>query len=131
MLDALPEADRTRALDGLALLAELRPAFIKVDMSIVRGGDQHPNKQRLVALLLTFANATGARLVAEGVETQAGWDLVASLNGDGVQGYLVARPLPAAALPVWLDTIRSFWDWASGSCKARGMACNCTAVGVV
>ncbi len=34
-------------------------------------------------------------------------------------------------LPVWLETIRSFWFWASGSCRVSGMACACTAVGAV
>lgn len=77
---------------GLALLAELRPAFIKVDMSIVRGVDHHPNKQRLVDLLLTFANATGARLVAEGVESAAEAEHLSRIGTHLMQGFYFGRP---------------------------------------
>ncbi len=36
-------------------------------------------------------------VVAEGVETQAEWDLAASLGVDVVQGYYVSKPMPAEA----------------------------------
>jgi EAL domain-containing protein (putative c-di-GMP-specific phosphodiesterase class I) len=77
---------------GLSLLADLRPAFIKVDMSIVRNVHLKAQKQRLVDVLATFANATNAKLVAEGVEVE---DEALALVKCGVhlmQGYHFARP---------------------------------------
>ncbi|MGI9412803.1 MAG: EAL domain-containing protein, partial [Hyphomicrobiales bacterium] len=41
------------------------------------------------------------RLVAEGVETAEDWDYVASAGIDEVQGYYVARPMPADELAGW------------------------------
>lgn len=77
---------------GLSLLADLRPAFIKIDMSIVRDVHLKPNKLRLVDVMANFANATGARLVAEGVENE---DEAAALIRAGahlLQGFHLARP---------------------------------------
>ncbi len=77
---------------GLALLADLRPAFIKVDMSIVRGVHLKPNKQRLVDVLVSFANATGARVVAEGVETAEEAATLVRTGAHLLQGYHFGRP---------------------------------------
>jgi EAL domain-containing protein (putative c-di-GMP-specific phosphodiesterase class I) len=42
-------------------------------------------------------------VVAEGVETDEIWDQMAAIGVDEVQGFLAARPLPVAAVPVWWD----------------------------
>jgi EAL domain-containing protein (putative c-di-GMP-specific phosphodiesterase class I) len=46
----------------------------------------------------------GFRLCAEGIETQAAYDLLREMECDEGQGYLMARPMPAAAFLDWLDT---------------------------
>jgi hypothetical protein len=48
------------------VLAELQPSFIKVDMSIVRGVDADPRKQRLINLLCRFADALAFAGAADG-----------------------------------------------------------------
>jgi len=40
--------------------------------------------------------------VAEGVEDQADWDFLQEQNCDQVQGYFIAKPMPAEDLPAWL-----------------------------
>ena len=57
--------------NALSILADLQPKFIKIDMSIVRNCDTEQRKQRLVDLLANSPDATGAKMVAEGVETDA------------------------------------------------------------
>jgi EAL domain-containing protein (putative c-di-GMP-specific phosphodiesterase class I) len=44
----------------------------------------------------------GLRVVAEGVETEAGWQRLAELGCDAAQGYHIARPAPAPELDRWL-----------------------------
>jgi EAL domain-containing protein (putative c-di-GMP-specific phosphodiesterase class I) len=77
---------------SLSVLAELQPRFIKVDMSIVRGIDTEPRKQRLVDLLCRFADATEATLIAEGVETKEDATALRVCGAHMLQGYLFGRP---------------------------------------
>lgn len=77
---------------GLVMLASLQPQTIKLDMSLVRGIEVSPRKRRLIQLLVTFADTTGARVLAEGVESAAE---VTALRACGIrmmQGYLFGRP---------------------------------------
>lgn len=78
--------------NSLAVLAELQPAFIKADMSIVRNIDREARKQRLLQLLASFASASGAELIAEGVETEAEELASARCGAHLVQGFHVGRP---------------------------------------
>jgi EAL domain-containing protein (putative c-di-GMP-specific phosphodiesterase class I) len=77
---------------SLSVLAELQPSFIKVDMSIVRGIDCDPRKQRLVDLLCRFADATNATLIAEGVETKEEATSLRECGAHLLQGYLFGKP---------------------------------------
>jgi len=78
--------------NSLAVLAELHPAFAKVDMTIVRNIDTDVRKQRLVELLSRVARATQAQLIVEGVETEAEAAVVRQLGADYLQGFLFGHP---------------------------------------
>jgi EAL domain-containing protein (putative c-di-GMP-specific phosphodiesterase class I) len=73
-------------------ILELRPAFVKLDISLVRGIDADPAKQALVAGMHHFARMTKRRLIAEGVETEAEAEALRSLDVRLGQGYLFGRP---------------------------------------
>lgn len=78
--------------NSLAVLAELHPAFAKVDMTIVRNIDTDMRKQRLVELLVHVARATQAQLIVEGIETEAEAAVVTRLGADYLQGFLFGHP---------------------------------------
>ena len=80
--------------NSLSVLAELQPAFVKVDMSIVRNIDSDSRKQRLVEMLARFVRATNAQLIVEGIETEAEAAAVRRLGVDLLQGYLLGRSVP-------------------------------------
>jgi len=42
------------------------------------------------------------RVVAEGVEDQAAWNLLALYRCDTAQGYYLSRPVPAPDLQRWM-----------------------------
>jgi EAL domain-containing protein (putative c-di-GMP-specific phosphodiesterase class I) len=73
-------------------ILELRPAFVKLDVSLVRGIDADPAKQALVAGMRYFARTTKRRLIAEGVETEAEAATLRRLEIRLGQGYLFGRP---------------------------------------
>jgi EAL domain-containing protein (putative c-di-GMP-specific phosphodiesterase class I) len=78
-------------------IVELRPAFVKLDIGLVRAIEADRTRQALVLGLLHFASESASQTIAEGVETE---DELATLRALGVpfaQGYLLARPAPAEA----------------------------------
>jgi PAS domain S-box-containing protein len=78
-------------------ILELRPAFVKLDASLVRGIDADPAKQALVAGMHHFARMTSRRLIAEGIETEAEAEALRRLDVRLGQGYLFGRPAPLIA----------------------------------
>lgn len=89
---AIAVDDLGAGYSSLSVLAELQPSFVKVDMSIVRNVHADPRKRRLVDLLCRFADATGARLVAEGVETADEAEALRQCGAHLLQGYFFGRP---------------------------------------
>jgi EAL domain-containing protein (putative c-di-GMP-specific phosphodiesterase class I) len=85
---------------GLASFAHLEPEVVKVDMSLIRGLDRSPMKQKLLSSIVALCQELGIKMIAEGIETEAERETLVSLGGDLCQGYLFARPqLPWANTP--------------------------------
>lgn len=82
---------------SLRHILELRPAFAKLDISLVRGIDGDDLRQAMAAGMQYYALRSGCRLVAEGVETDEEANVLRELGVDLAQGYLFGRPerLPA------------------------------------
>lgn len=79
---------------------------LKIDRSFVREIDQNRDQQKLVTAILSLAERLGLETLAEGVESQAEHALLAQLGCGHVQGYVIARPMPADDLPGWLTSHR-------------------------
>lgn len=77
-----------------AALAELRPAWIKLDGSLVRGLDTNLIKQEVVHDLVEAARASGARVIAEGVQSEAEARCLRAAGVRWGQGLLYAPPAP-------------------------------------
>jgi diguanylate cyclase (GGDEF)-like protein len=72
----------------------LRPRYLKLDRSLVRGVDGDPAQVALVDALLGYAQRTDAVLVAEGVETAAELEVLDRLGVPLAQGFHLGRPAP-------------------------------------
>jgi EAL domain-containing protein (putative c-di-GMP-specific phosphodiesterase class I) len=57
--------------------------------------------------LMRHAEAHSQIVVAEGVSDERIWRTVRGLGIHLAQGFAVGRPLPAAALPVWMQVWRA------------------------
>jgi EAL domain-containing protein (putative c-di-GMP-specific phosphodiesterase class I) len=84
--------DLGEGYSGLTSFAQLEPEAVKLDMSLIRGVDIVPMKKKLVRAMATLCRELDARLIAEGVETEAERDTLIELGGDLLQGYLFAKP---------------------------------------
>lgn len=78
-------------------LVEMRPAFIKLDISLIRGVNADLTRQALIVGLGHFARTIGHTIIAEGIETRAERATLTSLDIHYGQGYLLGRPAEAAA----------------------------------
>lgn len=84
----------------LALLPLLQPDVIKLDLSLLHARATHSADDasaRVLHGVLAQAQATGAVLVAEGIETEEQLDLARAFGAHYGQGFLLGRParLPA------------------------------------
>jgi EAL domain-containing protein (putative c-di-GMP-specific phosphodiesterase class I) len=69
-------------------------------MSLIRGLDRSPMKQKLLSSIVSLCRELGIQMIAEGIETEAERETLIRLGGDLCQGYLFARPqLPWAHTP--------------------------------
>lgn len=84
---------------GLERLLRLQPQVIKLDRAVVHGLEQDPARRAVVAAAQGFADQLGARLVAEGIETEGEQRLLHDLGVAYGQGYGLGEPLPVGSLP--------------------------------
>ena len=75
---------------------------VKIDKGFVAGLAQEPGDQAVVRAVVDIAHTLQISVVAEGVEQEDQHLLLGRLGVDQVQGYLHARPMPAAEIDVWL-----------------------------
>jgi diguanylate cyclase (GGDEF)-like protein/PAS domain S-box-containing protein len=87
---------------SLAYLKQLQVDELKIDRSFVIGITPNADEIAIVRSAIELGHSLGLSVVAEGVETQAAWNLLAELGCDTLQGYLIARPMPARQLGRWL-----------------------------
>lgn len=72
-------------------LIDLSPAYIKVDISIIRDIDKSQDKQQIVSNIVSYAHERNMQIIAEGMETAAELETVLALGVDLLQGYFLAR----------------------------------------
>lgn len=85
---------------------------LKVDRAFVFAAADDEASRSILELSVQIGRALGMRIVAEGAETQADWDMVAAAGCDEVQGYVVAKPMPAQELIAWKTRWESQWKVA-------------------
>jgi EAL domain-containing protein (putative c-di-GMP-specific phosphodiesterase class I) len=86
---------------GLEVLRQLAVDFVKIDRAVVLQAMSDPTARAIVASIVAIAQAMGACVIAEGIETtevldfvrrdvMLGWQRDTTIRG--VQGYLLGRP---------------------------------------
>jgi EAL domain-containing protein (putative c-di-GMP-specific phosphodiesterase class I) len=89
---------------SLAYLQQLPARTLKIDRSFINGCEVDARRGALVSAMVTLAHDLEYTVVAEGVETQASVDRIATFGCDEVQGYFFARPMVPEAFAEWLST---------------------------
>jgi diguanylate cyclase (GGDEF)-like protein len=87
---------------SLAYLKRLPVDELKIDKSFVLNMENDIGDTKIVRSTIDLGHNMGLRVVAEGIETEAVWRLLARMGCDQGQGYFMSRPMPAAQLAGWL-----------------------------
>ncbi len=89
---------------NLSQLAQLPFDTLKIDRSLVEriGGDN--KAESVIKAIISMGRNLGHEIVAEGVETLKQLAFLQQQQCDVVQGFLVARAMPAEALVQWLES---------------------------
>jgi EAL domain-containing protein (putative c-di-GMP-specific phosphodiesterase class I)/PAS domain-containing protein len=81
---------------NLSHIVELRPAFVKLDIGLVRGIDTDLTRKAMVFGLQHFAAESHSQTIAEGVETEAELAALRAIGVAYAQGYLLGHPTRVA-----------------------------------
>jgi EAL domain-containing protein (putative c-di-GMP-specific phosphodiesterase class I) len=89
---------------SLAYLKRLPVDELKIDKSFVMNMEQDADDTKIVKSTIDLGHNMGLRVVAEGVENEATWNLLRKLGCDQAQGYFMSRPMPSEKLVEWIST---------------------------
>jgi len=78
--------------NSLSVLAQVQPAYVKIDMGLVRDVHCNPFRRRVIELVVNLADATNALVVAEGVECAEEAEVLSAIGCHLLQGYFFGRP---------------------------------------
>jgi PAS domain S-box-containing protein len=85
---------------GFTYLKQLPFDFLKIDAEFVRDLTENAASRHVVCALISLAKGFGQKTIAEGVEDEATLAMLGELGVDFAQGYVIARPAPAAEVLV-------------------------------
>jgi EAL domain-containing protein (putative c-di-GMP-specific phosphodiesterase class I)/CheY-like chemotaxis protein len=88
---------------SIADLRDLPLAELKFDRSYTQSVHRDEGQKMALKSCLRMAEELNIRTVAEGIEDIEDWHCVRDLGCNVVQGYLVARPMPAEEVSSWLN----------------------------
>lgn len=92
---------------SLTYLKQLPAETLKIDKSFVRDMLTDRDDLAIVKGVIALAKAFRRKVIAEGVETSAHMEKLKRLGCDCVQGFGIARPMPAADFLPWIDRRRA------------------------
>ncbi len=88
---------------SLSYLARLPVQTIKIDQAFIAQIQDSSVDTRVVEAIVALGKAMKLEVVAEGVETDEQYGIVRKLGCDLVQGYFIAKPMPADRLLIWAE----------------------------
>jgi len=91
-------------VSSLSWLKEHPVGALKIDRGFISGLADDVRDRAIVSSLIAMARALGCTVTAEGVETDEQLDALRALDCERVQGFLLGRPVQAAALEGLLIT---------------------------
>ncbi|MCH8617520.1 EAL domain-containing protein [Undibacterium sp. TS12] len=80
---------------------------LKIDRSFVRDIPGDGEDEAIITAIIALGHGLGLSVIAEGVETEQQMNFLRSVQCDSIQGYFLAKPMPAADVPGFLRKTHS------------------------
>lgn len=96
----------------LTYLRRLPASTLKIDQTFIRHMLEDKEDLALVECVIGLATVFSMDIIAEGVETLEQGIVLMRIGCDVVQGYYIARPMPAEQVPDWCASFRPDPLWA-------------------
>ena len=87
---------------SLGHLKDLPIDKVKIDRSFVHDLPANRDSAAITRAIIQMGRSLGLTVIAEGVETEAQRDFLATLGCDELQGMLISPPLPQAEFEAWV-----------------------------
>jgi len=100
---------------SMSYLKRLPADVLKIDQSFVRNMLVDRDDLHLVSAVIGLARSFGLGVIAEGVETTEHGAMLMRLGCDMVQGYGIARPMPADAVLSWVASFDTAGMWQAAA----------------
>ncbi|MEL7528904.1 MAG: EAL domain-containing protein [Pseudomonadota bacterium] len=96
-----------QASSELRMLHDLSPDYVKIDRFFLANVDSDPRRKLFVTTVANLAHVLGARVIAEGTETEREFKACRDVGCDLVQGAFVAGPIARpASVKLFYDHLR-------------------------
>jgi len=114
VLHKLREAGYSLAMDdfgtgysSLSYLKNMPFDWVKLDQSFVRDLPENQSSRGISLATVSMCKQLDLKVLAEGAETTEAISFLAEHGFDAVQGYHLARPMPASDFKLWLKNRRA------------------------
>ncbi len=125
VLDRLAELGVKLSIDdygtgysSLSYIMRLPVQELKIDRSFISRMTSDPEISTIVRSTIDLGHNLGLKVVAEGVEELAAWNMLRTLGCDDAQGFFMSQPLPPAALAEWIRSNDGVFETSSAMLRA-------------
>ncbi|WHO71279.1 bifunctional diguanylate cyclase/phosphodiesterase [Rhizobium sp. BT03] len=102
---------------SIVSLLRLSPKTLKIDRELIRLLPQSAEQRKLVGSIIDIGRSLNILVIAEGVETADHIRILEELDCDTLQGYALARPMPAMQISSFIRA----GSWRHGQVAARAL----------
>lgn len=89
---------------NLGSIKALLPDFLKIDRSFVQDMESVTIRSSLIPEIIAIGHAVGAKLIAEGIETERQYEMLRGMGVEYGQGYFLSKPLTIDNFASYLRT---------------------------
>ncbi|WP_299203858.1 EAL domain-containing protein [uncultured Amphritea sp.] len=86
---------------SLSYIRNMELDILKIDRSFLVNLEESHVDRAIVTSIIEMSHVLGLKVVAEGIEHQPQMDILKKMKCDQLQGFLLARPMPADAFINW------------------------------